>query len=521
MPILIRLRSSLAAAVALAGCAGALACAGATPREDPPPAPAAPRRAVLLSLDGTAAQELHRLQVAGRLAGGGFERFFERGEVAGGLVPVNPTLTAPSHASLVTGYPPASTGIVSNSFHIPGEPFLERANGFSVPIEAETLWEAAQRQGKRVGVVTWPSADDAGPRRRGDWGLTWTNSTLRPSQTVEVARREWRAMDAAHAADTPRSFSPPLTAAIALAATTSLPQQTLELVALDRADDGRTAYDAVLMRLSGWLAGEPLGAGEWRRLEQEVPPGETNGVSWAKLLALDPDLDETRLYLGAAYRAHAYPESFARRLDEAELWWPGPPDDRSLEDGMEGKPGIDLATWVEQAERFTVFFFDVMRLGARDEAWDLLLGYAPSNDEAGHELLLVDPRQRGYSPALAESFAAARERVFKSVDRELGRLIDELDLATTAVAVVSDHGMAPSHTSIDVASLLLRWGYLQTNDAGEAVPAGTRAMAVTSTALGHVYLHLQGREPQGERRSGRGRGPRGRPGAAVPRADDR
>jgi predicted AlkP superfamily pyrophosphatase or phosphodiesterase len=490
-----RLRHRLAAAAALAACAAALACAGAPPPEAPAPGPAAPRRVVLLSLDGAAAQELHRLERAGRLDGGGFARFFADGEVAGAMVPANPTLTAPSHISLITGHPPAATGIVSNWFHVPGEPPFERANGFAVPIATETLWEAARRAGKRVGALTWPGADDAGPRRRADWGMAYVNTPLRGAQTVVLGREAWTA-----AAPPPagvRSFAPPLAAAVELEATKEWPAEKLELVAIDGTDDGRQGYDALLLRQAGWRESEPLGAGEWGLRVREPAAGEAAAASWVKLLALHPELTETRLYLGGAYRGHAYPDDFARRLEAAELWWPGGPDDWALEAALEGKPGIDLATWVEQAERFAAFLFGALRRAAREESWDLLLGYVPVIDEAGHGLLLVEPGQPGYTPALAEQFAAARERVFRAVDRELAGLLAEVDLGTTAVVVVSDHGMAPIHSSVDVASLLVRWDYLRTNPAGEPAAEGTRAFAVTSTALAHVYLHLREREPQG------------------------
>ncbi len=490
-----RLRRGLAAAAALAGCAGALACAVAPPPDGPAPAPDGRRRVVLLSLDGAAALELHRLERAGVLDGGGFARFFADGEVAGAMVPVNPTLTAPSHVSLVTGHAPAATGIVSNWFHIAGEPTFERANGFAVPIATETLWEAARRAGRRVGVITWPGADDASPRRRADWGMAYVNSPLRGAQTEVLGREKWTALAAAPAGV--QSFAPPLAAALAIGATRTWPAATIELIAVDRSDDGQAAYDALVLREPGWRETGPVGPGEWRLRVRLPDGGEAAAASWVKLLALAPDLAETRLYLGGTYRSHAYPEDFARRLEAAELWWPGPPDDWALEAALEGKPGIDLETWEEQAERFTGFLFGTLRRAAREPDWDLLLGYVPVIDEAGHELLLLEPRQPGYSPARAERFAAARQRVFQAVDRELGRLLAELDLETTTVAVVSDHGMAPVHSSVDVGSLLVRWGHLRTNDAGEPEAAGSRAFAVTSTALAHVYLHLRGREPEG------------------------
>src|SRR3989337_2030667 len=107
------------------------------------------RRVVLISLDGVATEELMRLEREGALASGGFRSFFVRGQVAEKLLPVDPTVTAPNHVTLATGRLPAATGIVGNSFRLPGRRAGERTSGFSAEIAVETLWEAARRQGKK------------------------------------------------------------------------------------------------------------------------------------------------------------------------------------------------------------------------------------------------------------------------------------------------------------------------------------------------------------------------------------
>src|SRR5215207_9542749 len=128
--------SALLLAVGLAACS-----------HTPDPASVAgaqPHRVILISLDGAGNSVLHDLYKQGALRKGGFERFFRDGQVADGLIPVDPTLTATNHISLATGHPPAATGIVGNTFHPGGLPSSERASGFEAPIGTETLWEAAR-----------------------------------------------------------------------------------------------------------------------------------------------------------------------------------------------------------------------------------------------------------------------------------------------------------------------------------------------------------------------------------------
>src|ERR1700687_4909266 len=136
-----------------------------------PAAPRMSRRVVVVSLDGAGAAELQQLWRDDLLDEGGFARFFREGAVGVALMPVDPTLTAPNHVSLATGAAPDHTGIVGNHFHPAGAPDFAKASGFSFPIGAETLWEAARRQKEKVAVVAWPGGDGSEPRRRVDIGM--------------------------------------------------------------------------------------------------------------------------------------------------------------------------------------------------------------------------------------------------------------------------------------------------------------------------------------------------------------
>lgn len=442
-----------------------------------------PRRVVLVSLDGAAADTLAALQGEGAFGAGGFARFFAEGEVAGRLVPVNPTLTAPNHVSLATGYAAGVTGIVSGVFHPAGAPWPRTVSGFAAPIAAETLWEAARRQGRAVGVATWPGADGMGERRRADWGLVYATQPERPAEILTLGRQDFHPLAGA----VERGEGPALVARAG----------GYELV-VRAARGGRRAAVAEYKRLGIRENGSErlLRPGEWAQLEDDPGPATPAGAAgrtpsqarWAKLLALDPHLASVRLYLGGVYSLRAYPGDFAAALAARGLAWPGPPDDRRLGDRWRGQPGIDLDTWAEQAERFAGFFGETLRAGAARPDWDLLMGYFPSIDEAGHELTLVDPRQPGYSAERRADCERVRRRVWQAVDRELARLLATVDLATTVVAVVSDHGMTPVHTALDPNAPLAERGLLVWGEDGEPDPARTTAVAVGDGGVAHVYL---------------------------------
>lgn len=388
-------------------------------------APASRGKVVLLSLDGADSVTLHRLFEEGKLDAGGFARFFREGQVAEGLEPVNPSITAVNHISLATGYAPDETGIIGNDFLPAGAPLGRIVNGFAAPIETETLWEAARRQGLRAAVSAWPGADGRGERRRADWGMTYTGDPPVPARVADLPREAW---------------SP------------GLPK-----------------------------------AGEWGLIpcREGEPP-----ACRVKTLAVAPDGSSARVFFNATFPLHAYPEAFEAELHRQGLVWPGPPDGELLMDTWwGGRPGIDLETWVEQDERFGTFFADALLATARFGDWDLLMGYTPVLDDAGHQLLLTDPRQPGYSPERRDELERARTRIWQAVDRDLARLLAAFDLRTTTFVVVSDHGMTPTHTLLEPNLLLREWGF-------RTPEASSQADAVGQGGLCHVYVRagLPGRD---------------------------
>jgi hypothetical protein len=478
---------------------------GAAKPKGGPAAPRMTRRVVMVSLDGAGGEELQRLAADDQLDEGGFQRFFREGEVASALVPVDPTLTAPNHVSLATGAAPDHTGIVGNRFHPAGAPPFAEARGFSFPIGSETLWEAARRQKKRTVVLAWPGADGTGPRRRGDEGLTWVAGADRDPQLVVLKRADWQ--PAAPAPGGPlklASAAPVLAARATLPGNGGAPPAVFDLFAVARAGgDGRQGHDALVVAASLAATGgrppsaanleqsEPLAPGQWAKLA--FPDRGGRAVCWVKVLALDPALATARVYFTGTWHLPAYPADFAEDLVESGLAWPGPPDDRRLAAGWRGEPaGIDLDTWTEQAERFAGFFGGAMRAAAAREDWDLMLGYMPVIDEAGHTLLLADPHQAGFSAARADELARARRRVWQAVDHELRLLMAAVDLGRTTVVVVSDHGMAPVHTAIDLNALLAERGLLAAPAPRTAAAAGSTGEARAFRAAGALAAYALG-----------------------------
>jgi predicted AlkP superfamily pyrophosphatase or phosphodiesterase len=120
------------------------------------------RHVVLVSVDGLAASYLDdpraEMPTLRKLA--------KSGAVAKGMITSFPSVTWPSHTSLITGVQPARHGVIGNSVwsrkldralvYI-GDPELTKDEAVRVP----TLYDAAHRAGLKCGSVIWPCCNGA------------------------------------------------------------------------------------------------------------------------------------------------------------------------------------------------------------------------------------------------------------------------------------------------------------------------------------------------------------------------
>jgi predicted AlkP superfamily pyrophosphatase or phosphodiesterase len=82
-------------------------------------------------------------------------RFVSGGAYAEGVVGVMPTVTFPSHTTLVTGVSPAEHGIVANT---PFDPLLGNDDGwywYAQDVRVPTLWKAAGQAGLSTAALNW------------------------------------------------------------------------------------------------------------------------------------------------------------------------------------------------------------------------------------------------------------------------------------------------------------------------------------------------------------------------------
>jgi len=113
--------------------------------------PAEQNRLLVISIDGLDHRWLRDRDSLG-LQIPNLRKFVDEGVVADGVVGIVPTVTWPSHTTMITGLTAPEHGIVSNNQ--PGKP---GQRWWSVRyLTAKTLWHVAREKGLKTGAVWWP-----------------------------------------------------------------------------------------------------------------------------------------------------------------------------------------------------------------------------------------------------------------------------------------------------------------------------------------------------------------------------
>jgi len=123
-------------------------------------APAAAEPVLLISIDGLRPGDVTEAEQRG-LKIPNIRRFVTEGAHASAVRGVLPTVTYPSHTTLITGVAPAKHGVVSNNSFDPTQINQGGWYWYARDIKVPTLWSAAAAAGLSVGNVHWPVSVDA------------------------------------------------------------------------------------------------------------------------------------------------------------------------------------------------------------------------------------------------------------------------------------------------------------------------------------------------------------------------
>jgi len=447
-------------------------------------APARPAKVVVLSLDGARDDWVDGYQADGTMPN--LAALAEGGVQAEWAQTIDPSLTAAAHVSIATGAYPSATGQVSNKFHLSEDPFYWYTSGFDEPeMQVEPLWRAAVGHGYTTATLFWPGTSLLHEDRLADYTLAYGTREVysRLHQVSPQAAAGWEGA--------PTSYSPPLEAAIPILGRDDALVTTVYVLLADSSDNGVANYDVY------WLC-------PTRQVDQccaQLQPG-----GWAPLLVrprlhgggyfklIDGCADRLELFQSALWYNEARPAELLRDINERFGFFPPAPDYYALEHGW-----IEAKDYWHMVEVQTRWMADVEAYVLENYAPDLTFAWLGATDECGHQFLMVDERQAGYSDALAQEYQAYVGQAYALADEALGRVSAALNLERDAIFVISDHGMAPIHSEVYVNTILEQAGLLCYGE-GANYPIDTSASRAVAFAAGgavNVYINLRGREQLG------------------------
>jgi predicted AlkP superfamily pyrophosphatase or phosphodiesterase len=110
---------------------------------------------VVISIDGLRPDYITEADARGAKVPN-LRRFMKEGAYADAVEGVVPTVTYPSHTTLMTGVWPAKHGIYANTTFDPLQKNLQGWYWYAEDIRVPTLWEAAAKAGRTTASVQWP-----------------------------------------------------------------------------------------------------------------------------------------------------------------------------------------------------------------------------------------------------------------------------------------------------------------------------------------------------------------------------
>jgi len=480
------------------------ACKGPAPTATPIPVPtltltpastptevAGRPKVVVLCLDGARADYVDKFIADGTMPN--LAKLVERGVKAEYAQSIDPTLTAAAHASIATGTYPDKTGIVANTFRVPHQYIYQTVSGFEdVEWGAEPIWRTAMRTGPstssgrslRTATVFWPGASINFPHKLADYTVAYGASDAYSAQHVLsfVPANGWE--------NAPTSFSPLKEASFHITKQEALLAE-VHILAADTSDDQTEDYDLFILDLD-----KRIGETSARLSEGEWEPLLISDRLWsgAYFKITNPDMAHLTIFQSRVNYNRARPVELLREINGRFGFFPPSPDYYALEHGW-----ISEEDYFEMAEIQARWMMDVAVYVYTAYQPDLMFTWQGPVDECGHQFLMVDERHWNYSPERAAEYAYLYRHAHQLADENLGQLLEVLDLNEAALLVVSDHGMAPIHSYVNVNVALMQAGLMVLEDTVKYYidTARTKASAVSSGGAVHVYVNLEGRESGG------------------------
>lgn len=477
---------------------------------------AKPNKVVIIGLDAPIPERVYQYAMEGKLPN--IRALISRGVYAENCLVPHPTITPPNWTTIVTGAWIGTHGVTCFNMHKPGMPLDETYPAFdSRDCEAEYLWEAIARAGKKSIILNYPSTWP--PRGKNvvqvggaglavnEWrfgnqpgvGMTCTLcmnilfSTEEYPMASKVTLREaedWEEVPK----EVKRSLEAELLVDFPLARFRMEPI-TWNALLMDYGEGFEKVAISNSKRLQDAFA--VLKVGEWSRKITDTfktKEGTFKAVFRLKLLELSRDGSKLRVYVTpiCTLRGNSKPDGIVEKVESPKgLPMPSHGNFRALNLGW-----IDEETFLELVDMEHEWLADAAHWIMEKHEWTLFAMHAHCPDWAYHAFAnKVDP-STAKNPKEAKLYGDVELKFYQSLDRMIGRIVEAAG-ENTIVVVTSDHGAKPGGRRFDPRKVLEAAGLLVYGEVeGGRTVDWSRTKAIPQRSC-YIYVNLKGRDPNG------------------------
>jgi predicted AlkP superfamily phosphohydrolase/phosphomutase len=430
-------------------------------------------------------------------------------------IPSLPAWTPSNWASVVTGAQTSTHGVDGFEIHFPGEPlpFEVYHRGFdSQFLKAETVWEAAAKQGRKSILLKFPSTwpirlkEGEGIQIGGASGFGGLRSYLDVWHahcfTNDPAVTKGAIATTLKPARGWQNIPVPEAEALECGLNIELNRHrgAVTFYGLIYRSDGGDGYDRWMICRSkdGRDALTTVQPGHWSDWivgvfdeKQETKEGGFR----VKVIELAPDASRHKLFMSQNHPlgGYTFPDHIAREIFEVA----GPfPEYTSLHTELYG--WVDRETQMEIYDSHTQWLIKVADYVMNKYDWDIFVTQHHPIDYTQHIYMgAVNPSHPDYKADDEELGWWGLRRTYQIADDYLGGIMRAVG-EDTVVVMTGDHGAEVLTHVFYPNNLLEQAGLLKVklNEKGEYEPVWSETKAYAFGTI-YIYVNLEGREPHG------------------------
>lgn len=432
-----------------------------------------------------------------------------------------PPLTAAAWCAITCGAGPGTAGIPSLMVHMPGEPLDKWHTSFCRnTLRAETLWEAAEKEGGKTLLVNWPVTWPLGGVKKGIQLSASLNPPFRyfymplwdiassaifssrvercnqvPGRAVKVrfeAAEGWTHL--------PKNSGTPMAIQVSVPPTYAK-GPVYHVAVLETRGNG---YDTVVISGSK-NAAEAVAT--LKEGERSAWITETFTNSQGKFckgrfyfhLERLRGLEDFKLYQSAVNTAEVLtdPPELTEELIKAAGPYMEVDDPWAYMDGW-----VSANFYLDQLTAHNDWWEKATIYGLHREEWDMAFSWVGTIDHIQHVFYGgIDPKSSYYNPGEAPKIMDHIRRVYSEVDARIGRILEHVDMENTLVCLVSDHGFSSIEWNPYLKHHLAQAGLLSfdldTRTGEMKIDWSKTKCFPLEPCHAHIFVNLKGRDPDG------------------------